>query len=168
PSRVQVWLWIRFDIARCAPFLFVGERFHARKLLAFQKLQRSSTAGRDMSDLVCQTRLMDSGNRIASADNGCTSPIPGNRFSDLHGAMGKWRNFKNAHWTVPYNRLRTRNFFTECGDCFRTNVQPHLVGWDALICRYGLGLNASINLFGNYMVERQQQPDVLCLGVLQE
>src|SRR5882724_2494012 len=151
----------------CA-ILFVGERFHTRKLFAFQKLQGSSAACGDMRNFVGQARLMDCGNRISATDDGRRAAVSRDGLGDLHGTPSEGRNLKNAHRTVPHDRLGAGDLFAESHNRLRTNVQPHLVGWNALLGLDGLSFGGSVNFFCHHIVQRQTQPDVLTFGVLQK
>src|SRR5712671_33500 len=114
----------------CA-ILFVGKRFHPGKLFAFQKLQRSSAACGDMRNFVGQARLMDCGNRISAADDGGRAAVSRDGLGDLHGSPSEGGNLKNAHRTIPHDRLGAGDLFAENRNRLRTNIQAHLVGWNA-------------------------------------
>src|ERR1700760_2749407 len=69
--------------------LKIRQGFNAGQLLAFQKLQRSTAACRNMADLVGQAGLMHCGHRIPATHDGCCFPVGCNPFSNFLGPFGK-------------------------------------------------------------------------------
>src|SRR5882724_3061474 len=149
----------------CA-ILFVGERFYARKFFAFQKLQRSSAACGDMRNFVGQAGLRDCGNRISATDDGRRAAVSCDGLGDLHGPPSEGGNLKNAHRTIPHDRPGAGDLFAENHNRLRTNIQAHLIGWNALLRFYRLGFGGSVNFFCHHVVQRQMQPDFFAFCIL--
>ena len=94
--------------------------------------------------------------------------FPAIGLGDLHGSPSEGRNLKNAHRTIPHDRPGAGDLFAENRNRLRTNIQAHLISWNALFCSYGLSFGGSINFFCHHIVQRQQQTDFLAFCILQK
>src|SRR5437762_7614399 len=93
----------------------IAQRGNSGKLFSFEQFERRAAAGGDESHFVREPRLFHSRNRIAAA-NDRRRFRAGQRFCDRDRSRRERRNLKNAHRTIPQNRLRLRDFVFVEGD----------------------------------------------------
>src|SRR3954453_20255364 len=90
-----------------AQLLLIRQRNYARKFLAFEELERGAASGGDVRDLVGDAGLLHGADAIATTHNGSRPGIISDGMRDRRGALGKLRELKHSHWTIPYDGPRT-------------------------------------------------------------
>src|SRR5262249_53112711 len=148
--------------------LFVGQRFHARQLLAFKKLQGRTAAGGDMSHLVRQPGLMHRSDGIPAAHDRDSAAVGGDGLGNLHGALDKRRNLKDAHRAVPDDGFRGGNLFRKRRYGLRNDIEAYLAVRNTQVSFDHLGLGRGINRFRDNVISGQQQADAFALRFLDQ
>uniref|UniRef100_J3L9Z4 Uncharacterized protein n=1 Tax=Oryza brachyantha TaxID=4533 RepID=J3L9Z4_ORYBR len=96
--------------------------------LAFQQLQASATTGGDVAHLVGQPSLLDSSNRVATANDG-RDALGGSKLSQLLSncliACCKLLKLKDSHRSVPNDSVTGVQCSTESLDGIWANIKTH-------------------------------------------
>ena len=96
-------------------------------MLAFEYLKTRAAAGRNVRELLSESKLFNGSRGIAATSNrdrtlrGCV----GAGLRDRASASIERRHFKDAHGPVPNNRAALAHCLRKCVARCRTNVKPH-------------------------------------------
>ena len=120
--------------------LFVRKRGHAGKLFAFEQFERRAAAGGNKRHFRGEAGLFDRCHRVAAADNGRRTQLR-HCFCDCDCAFAEFRNFKNAHRSVPQNRFSCGNFFLIKRDRCRANIHCLPSVRDSVLGREAAGIS---------------------------
>src|SRR5262245_4911261 len=119
--------------------LFFTQRGDAGQRVARQQFERGPAAGRDVSDLVGQARLLNRGDAVAAADDGGRVILLrsfDDGLRDGAGSLVERRLLEHAHRPVPYDRPRRSDDVAVSLPRSLADVEYHLVG--------GPGLRAAV------------------------
>ena len=120
-----------------------------------------------MGHLVGIAQLLNRRSRIAAADNGYRIGIGRHRFGNGAGAVGKSRKLRNAHGTVPDNRLCRFDNIGINGASLRPDVHSFVAVRDLRALNGFLG-SIGADFLHNHAIHRKQQLNALLLGLFHQ
>src|SRR5690625_385414 len=121
----------------------VGDRRDARQRLTFEKLEHGTTPRRDVAHAFLKARLHDGSYGVASAHNRQRAVLLGGiRMGTRHGkrALVVVAHLKDAHGSVPDDRLRIEQHLLVGLERLRADVEPHPSVWDFAFYEFVLGV----------------------------
>lgn len=148
--------------------LLTRESSNTRELLALEQLERSTTTGRDVAELVLNTVLgSDSGSVTTTNDDNLASLGSGNSVVESgFGAAGELLELEDTTRAVPQDGLGLVNGLLEELDRLLTTVETHPAIGDALLVGSLASVGVLVELVGGDEVSRKDNLDVVLLGLL--
>lgn len=148
--------------------LLTRESSNTGKLLALEQLERSTTTGRDVAELVLNTVLgSDGGSVTTTNDDNLTSLGSGNSVVESGlGAASELLELEDTTGAVPQNGLGLVNGLLEELDRLLTAVETHPAVGDALLVGSLASVGVLVELVGGDEVSRKDNLDVVLLGLL--
>mmetsp|Transcript_722 Transcript_722/g.1317 ORF Transcript_722/g.1317 Transcript_722/m.1317 type:complete len:236 (+) Transcript_722:124-831(+) len=111
-----------------------------------------------MRNLAAEASLIDSSDRVSTANNSCSSTLlgcVGQHLGDCICSVSEMGHFENAHWSVPDNCLALVNLTLEFVKGVRTNIQAHPVTRDLVdFCNSSVGV--IVEFIGQHDIGRQK------------
>ncbi len=136
---------VMFIFQLAATNFFVASLFFSltrprREALCLREFQRCAAAGGNKRHFRGEPGLFDRCHRVAAADNG-RRPRLRHGFCDRDCAFAEFRNFKNAHRSVPQNRFSAGNFLLIKRDRCRADIHCLPSVRDSVLGRQAAGIS---------------------------
>lgn len=150
--------------------LLTGQSSNTRKLLALQQLQAGTATGGDVAQLVLDAILGGDGSSVTTADDDNLAVLAA-LDSGVKGGLGaasKLLKLKDTGRAVPQDGLGLTNGLLEQLNGLLTTVKAHPSIRDTILVSSEASVGVLVELVGSDEVDRQDNLDVLGLGLLDQ